>query len=190
MTDLIHKLEVGWLSPRCHDTQTCQWPFTSYMKIVIVTKTPFRYQMIWFLVNKYIICNKPNSNVLCKNSWILQTIYTNSWILSTSCKRCNGISYSWGICSPFYFKSIMLLNVTCRYLHEVCSPSLVHKNFKSSNILLDMELNPHLSDCGFESLVPDAEFQVKLYVIYVYFELVFLQGFSSKYMSLIITLYL
>ncbi|XP_009383597.2 protein STRUBBELIG-RECEPTOR FAMILY 6 isoform X1 [Musa acuminata AAA Group] len=45
------------------------------------------------------------------------------------------------------------------YLHEVCSPSLVHKNFKSSNILLDMELNPHLSDCGFESLVPDAEFQ-------------------------------
>ncbi|XP_074563005.1 protein STRUBBELIG-RECEPTOR FAMILY 6-like [Curcuma longa] len=45
------------------------------------------------------------------------------------------------------------------YLHEVCSPSLVHKNFKSSNILLDVELNPHLSDCGFESLVPDAEFQ-------------------------------
>ncbi|XP_073140938.1 protein STRUBBELIG-RECEPTOR FAMILY 6-like [Henckelia pumila] len=34
------------------------------------------------------------------------------------------------------------------YLHEVCSPSLVHKNFKSSNILLDAELNPHLSDCG------------------------------------------
>ncbi|RZR98593.1 hypothetical protein BHM03_00027980 [Ensete ventricosum] len=76
------------------------------------------------------------------------------------------------------------------YLHEVCSPSLVHKNFKSSNILLDMELNPHLSDCGFESLVPDAEFQVKLYVIYVYIELVSLQGFSSKYMSLIMTLYL
>ncbi|XP_073270710.1 protein STRUBBELIG-RECEPTOR FAMILY 6-like [Primulina huaijiensis] len=34
------------------------------------------------------------------------------------------------------------------YLHEVCSPSVVHKNFKSSNILLDAELNPHLSDCG------------------------------------------
>ncbi|XP_065007829.1 protein STRUBBELIG-RECEPTOR FAMILY 6-like isoform X1 [Musa acuminata AAA Group] len=45
------------------------------------------------------------------------------------------------------------------YLHEVCSPSLVHKNFKSSNILLDVDLNPHLSDCGLESLVPDAEFQ-------------------------------
>ncbi|OAY66718.1 Protein STRUBBELIG-RECEPTOR FAMILY 7 [Ananas comosus] len=45
------------------------------------------------------------------------------------------------------------------HLHEVCSPSVVHKNFKSSNILLDMELNPHLSDAGLASLVPDAELQ-------------------------------
>lgn len=36
------------------------------------------------------------------------------------------------------------------YLHEVCSPSLIHKNIKSSNILLDSELNPHLTDCGLE----------------------------------------
>ncbi|XP_031380513.1 protein STRUBBELIG-RECEPTOR FAMILY 5-like isoform X3 [Punica granatum] len=34
------------------------------------------------------------------------------------------------------------------YLHEVFSPSIVHKSIKSSNILLDMELNPRLSDCG------------------------------------------
>ncbi|KAM7476188.1 hypothetical protein LguiB_023431 [Lonicera macranthoides] len=34
------------------------------------------------------------------------------------------------------------------YLHEGCSPSYVHKNIKSSNIFLDSELNPHLSDCG------------------------------------------
>nr|GMC77343.1 histidine--tRNA ligase, cytoplasmic [Ipomoea batatas] len=34
------------------------------------------------------------------------------------------------------------------FLHEVCSPSCIHKNIKSSNILLDTELNPHLSDCG------------------------------------------
>uniref|UniRef100_A0A5B6YJ55 Protein kinase domain-containing protein n=1 Tax=Davidia involucrata TaxID=16924 RepID=A0A5B6YJ55_DAVIN len=43
------------------------------------------------------------------------------------------------------------------YLHEVCSPSIVHKNFKSANILLDMELNPHLSDCGLANFVPDAD---------------------------------
>ncbi|KAK8551106.1 hypothetical protein V6N12_039770 [Hibiscus sabdariffa] len=34
------------------------------------------------------------------------------------------------------------------YLHDVCSPPIVHKNIKSSNILLDHELNPHLSDYG------------------------------------------
>ncbi|PIN13734.1 Serine/threonine protein kinase [Handroanthus impetiginosus] len=43
------------------------------------------------------------------------------------------------------------------YLHEVCSPSFIHKNFKSANILLDMELNPHLSDCGLASLVREPD---------------------------------
>lgn len=31
----------------------------------------------------------------------------------------------------------------------VSSPPMVHKNIRSSNILLDAELNPHLSDYGF-----------------------------------------
>ncbi|KAG8380230.1 hypothetical protein BUALT_Bualt07G0171700 [Buddleja alternifolia] len=43
------------------------------------------------------------------------------------------------------------------YLHEVCSPSVIHKNFKSANILLDVELNPHLSDCGLASLVHEPD---------------------------------
>ncbi|CAI0409955.1 unnamed protein product [Linum tenue] len=34
------------------------------------------------------------------------------------------------------------------YLHEACSPSVIHKNIKSSNILLDLDLNPHLCDYG------------------------------------------
>ncbi|XP_042478198.1 protein STRUBBELIG-RECEPTOR FAMILY 5 isoform X2 [Macadamia integrifolia] len=34
------------------------------------------------------------------------------------------------------------------YLHEICSPSCIHKNIKSANILLDAELNPRLMDCG------------------------------------------
>ncbi|KAL0912213.1 hypothetical protein M5K25_018173 [Dendrobium thyrsiflorum] len=46
-----------------------------------------------------------------------------------------------------------------RYLHEVCSPSVVHKNFNSTNILMDAELNPHLSDCGLACLIPNAEYQ-------------------------------
>ncbi|KAI5076439.1 hypothetical protein GOP47_0008504 [Adiantum capillus-veneris] len=46
------------------------------------------------------------------------------------------------------------------YLHEVCQPSVVHKNFKSANILLDEELNPHLSDCGISAFSPNPERQV------------------------------
>ncbi|CAI8607794.1 unnamed protein product [Vicia faba] len=42
------------------------------------------------------------------------------------------------------------------YLHEVCSPSVVHKNIKAANILLDADLNPHLSDSGLASYIPNA----------------------------------
>ncbi|XP_008803525.1 protein STRUBBELIG-RECEPTOR FAMILY 8-like [Phoenix dactylifera] len=51
------------------------------------------------------------------------------------------------------------------YLHEVCLPSLVHRNFKSANILLDEELNPHLSDCGLAALTPNTERQVSTEVV-------------------------
>ncbi|KAK4781136.1 hypothetical protein SAY87_017242 [Trapa incisa] len=47
--------------------------------------------------------------------------------------------------------------MTTMYLHEVCSPSIIHKNIKSANILLDLELNPYLSDSGLASFFPNAE---------------------------------
>lgn len=40
------------------------------------------------------------------------------------------------------------------YMHEVCAPPMVHRSFKSANILLDDELNPHVSDCGLAALSP------------------------------------
>ncbi|KAF5733461.1 protein STRUBBELIG-RECEPTOR FAMILY 6 [Tripterygium wilfordii] len=43
------------------------------------------------------------------------------------------------------------------YLHELCSPSIIHKNIKSTNILLDTELNPHLSDSDLATVVPNAD---------------------------------
>ncbi|CAH8315467.1 unnamed protein product [Eruca vesicaria subsp. sativa] len=51
------------------------------------------------------------------------------------------------------------------YLHEVCLPSIVHRNFKSANILLDEELNPHLSDSGLAALNPNTERQVSTQVV-------------------------
>jgi serine/threonine protein kinase len=47
------------------------------------------------------------------------------------------------------------------YLHEVCLPAMVHRNFKSANILLDDETIPHLSDCGIAAFIPiDGERQI------------------------------
>ncbi|CAN4098046.1 unnamed protein product [Withania somnifera] len=34
------------------------------------------------------------------------------------------------------------------YLYEVCSPSCLHRNIKTSNIVLDAELDPRLCECG------------------------------------------
>ncbi|KAL5578758.1 hypothetical protein UlMin_011200 [Ulmus minor] len=51
------------------------------------------------------------------------------------------------------------------YLHEVCLPSVVHRNFKSANILLDEELNPHLADCGLAALTPNTERQVSTQMV-------------------------
>ncbi|PHT60730.1 Protein STRUBBELIG-RECEPTOR FAMILY 8 [Capsicum baccatum] len=48
-------------------------------------------------------------------------------------------------------------------LHEVGLHFVVHRNFKSTNILLDEELNPHLSDCGLAALTPNTECQFTEY---------------------------
>nr|XP_016460467.1 PREDICTED: LOW QUALITY PROTEIN: protein STRUBBELIG-RECEPTOR FAMILY 3-like [Nicotiana tabacum] len=39
------------------------------------------------------------------------------------------------------------------YLHEVCEPPIIHRNFKSANLLLDDELAVHVSDCGLAPLL-------------------------------------
>ncbi|KAH9611834.1 hypothetical protein KSS87_019513, partial [Heliosperma pusillum] len=40
-----------------------------------------------------------------------------------------------------------------QYLHETCQPVIVHKNFKSINILLDDKFKPRISDCGLAPLL-------------------------------------
>lgn len=43
--------------------------------------------------------------------------------------------------------------VLLRYLHEVCEPPIIHRNFKSANVLLDDELSVLVSDCGLAPLI-------------------------------------
>lgn len=39
------------------------------------------------------------------------------------------------------------------YLHEVCQPPVVHRNFKSTNVLLNDDLSVRVSDCGLAPLL-------------------------------------
>ncbi|KAK6919523.1 Leucine-rich repeat-containing N-terminal, plant-type [Dillenia turbinata] len=61
------------------------------------------------------------------------------------------------------FKKILSWNARIRvalgaaraleYLHEICQPPIMHRNFKSANVFLDDELAARVSDCGLASLI-------------------------------------
>ncbi|XP_020225653.1 LRR receptor-like serine/threonine-protein kinase FEI 1 [Cajanus cajan] len=46
------------------------------------------------------------------------------------------------------------------YLHHECIPKIIHRNIKSSNILLDENMEPHISDFGLGKLLVDEEAHV------------------------------
>ena len=43
------------------------------------------------------------------------------------------------------------------YLHDIADPPVIYRDFKASNILLDEEWNPKLSDFGLAKLAPTGE---------------------------------
>lgn len=43
------------------------------------------------------------------------------------------------------------------YLHETANPSVIYRDFKASNILLDEKFNPKLSDFGLAKLGPTGD---------------------------------
>lgn len=61
-------------------------------------------------------------------------------------RRSFGTCVIWGT-KKFVFSFVQ------RYLHELCEPPVVHRNFKSANLLLDDDLSVRVSDCGLAPLI-------------------------------------
>ncbi|XP_059629437.1 LRR receptor-like serine/threonine-protein kinase ERL1 isoform X2 [Cornus florida] len=51
------------------------------------------------------------------------------------------------------------------YLHHDCNPRIVHRDVKSSNILLDENFEAHLSDFGIAKCIPSAKTHASTYVL-------------------------
>ncbi|XP_010556093.1 PREDICTED: inactive leucine-rich repeat receptor-like protein kinase CORYNE isoform X2 [Tarenaya hassleriana] len=50
-----------------------------------------------------------------------------------------------------------------QYIHFSCVPQILHLNLKPTNVMLDAEFEPRLSDCGLAKIMPDSDRTQSIY---------------------------
>lgn len=84
---------------------------------------------------------------------------------------------------PTRFEIILGIARGITYLHEESSIRIVHRDIKASNVLLDTDLNPKISDFGLAKLYDEKKTHISTKIagtLYAHFTLSFLMSLLLK----------
>lgn len=85
---------------------------------------------------------------------IIKTIFLKDFVFE--CTGDSGLSLDW----PTRFEIILGIARGLTYLHEESSVRIVHRDIKASNVLLDTDLTPKISDFGLAKLFDEKKTHV------------------------------